>query len=177
MPFTPFHFGLGLLFKAVSPRNLSLTAFTATQVAIDVETLHFIVRNEYPLHRVCHTLLGASLVGLVTAGVVFGCAAMFRRRLQAAAGPERESGFTGAFRAEVSAVGTVTGGLVGGITHSLFDAVMHSDVRPLEPWIDGNPLLGLLEPVPVAVACVGAGVLGFAIVGVRLLLGAGKATR
>lgn len=177
MPFTPFHFGLGLLFKGVSPRNFSLTAFAATQVAIDVETLHFIVRNEYPLHRVCHTLVGASLVGLATAGVVFACTAAFRRRLPAVAGSERESGFTGAFRAEVSAVGTVTGGLVGGITHSLFDAMMHSDMRPLEPWIAGNPLLGLLAPVPVAVVCVGAGVLGLAIVGVRLLCGAGRAAR
>lgn len=177
MPFTPFHFGLGLFVKGVSPRNLSLTAFAATQVAIDVETLHFIVRNEYPLHRVCHTLVGASLVGLATAGVVFGCAALFRRRLPAVAGSERESGFTGALRAEVSAVGTVTGGLLGGITHSLFDAMMHSDVRPLGPWIDGNPLLGLLEPVPVAVACVGAGVLGLAMVGLRLLCGARKASQ
>src|SRR5215471_21806895 len=73
MPFTPFHFGPGLAAKAALPSRVSFTAFVATQVIIDFETLYHLVRVQWPVHRQLHSLVGGSAVGLaVAAGVVAG---------------------------------------------------------------------------------------------------------
>ena len=47
MPFTPLHLGVGLLGKGLLPRRVSLTAFAASQVVIDVEVAYYLfVRHE-----------------------------------------------------------------------------------------------------------------------------------
>ena len=55
MPFTPLHFGPGLLLKAAAPRHVSFTAFVASQVLIDLESLYNILRGAWPVHRELHT--------------------------------------------------------------------------------------------------------------------------
>src|SRR5204863_2799538 len=70
VPFTPYHFGPGLLVKSLVPRYISLTAYCAAQVAIDCETLYFIVRHSKPDHRFLHTMVGASLVGFAVAAAI-----------------------------------------------------------------------------------------------------------
>ena len=69
MPFTPFHYGPGLLIKGLLPRHFSLTTFVATQVPIDCEPFYYMIRNEYPVHRELHTLIGATLLGAAAATV------------------------------------------------------------------------------------------------------------
>src|SRR2546428_11606204 len=70
MPVTPFHFGPGLLGKAVVNRYFSFTSFAITQVVIDVETAYYLVRNEWPLHRAFHTMLVGTAVGGVGGGLL-----------------------------------------------------------------------------------------------------------
>ena len=67
MPFTPFHFGPGLALKGVAAPVFSWSAFAAAQVLIDCETLYYLVRQEYPVHRFFHSFLGATAAGLVAA--------------------------------------------------------------------------------------------------------------
>jgi hypothetical protein len=43
VPFTPFHFGPGLLLEGAAPRHVSLIAFVISQVAVDLEPLHFAI--------------------------------------------------------------------------------------------------------------------------------------
>ena len=64
MPFTPFHFGPGLLLKGAAPGQVSFTAFVATQVAVDLEPLWFILRGEPPVHRWAHTVWVAGGIGI-----------------------------------------------------------------------------------------------------------------
>ena len=45
----------------------SWSAFVAAQVLIDCETLYYLVRQEYPVHRFFHSVLGATAAGLVVA--------------------------------------------------------------------------------------------------------------
>src|SRR4051794_9674246 len=61
MPFTPFHFGVGLAVKAIVPRHFYLAFFIALQVITDLESLYNLVRHRYPVHRFLHTFVGASL--------------------------------------------------------------------------------------------------------------------
>src|SRR5262245_104449 len=67
MPFTPYHLGLGVFAKGVASRHCSLSAFAASQVVIDFETLYYLVNNRPPIHRTLHTLVGGGAAGLLVA--------------------------------------------------------------------------------------------------------------
>lgn len=43
MPFTPFHFGVGVAAKAALARRFSLIVFVALQIVIDFESLYNLV--------------------------------------------------------------------------------------------------------------------------------------
>jgi membrane-bound metal-dependent hydrolase YbcI (DUF457 family) len=162
MPFTPFHFGPGLLVKGVAPRWFSWTAFVGTQVVIDCETLYYLLRDEYPVHRVLHTFLGASLAGLGTALAMFGGTVFLPRLAPGLAVWFRRPNPMA--RAECSAVGIFIGGIIGGASHPLLDGLMHRDIRPFAPWSDANPLLGAVGLDTLHVACIAAGVVGLILV-------------
>jgi hypothetical protein len=81
MPVTPFHFGPGLLGKAVVNRYFSFTSFAITQVVIDVETAYHLVRNEWPLHRAFHTMLLGTAVGVVVGVLLHVVGRIAGRRL------------------------------------------------------------------------------------------------
>jgi len=148
VPFTPFHFGPGLLLKGAGPRHVSLTAFIATQVVVDLESLYFILRGEYPVHRWVHTVWVAGAVGLAV-GAAVGARA---RRWTTAAAP--------ALRDDLGMGAALVGGLLGGVSHPLLDGLMHRDVRALRPFAE---ITWVLEPGGVAalhLGCTIAGVLG-----------------
>jgi len=132
MPVTPLHFGLGMLAKGVFPRRVSLTAFVASQVLIDVEVAYYmLVRHEYPFHRWAHTFVLGGLIGLVVGlGVVAA-----GRVLRAAAGSARQIPDV----SETSWVPALAGGLLGGLTHPVLDGVMHEGIEPLRPFSASNP--------------------------------------
>jgi hypothetical protein len=149
MPFTPFHFGPGLLLKAVTPRRFSFTAYAATQVVIDCETGYYLLRGEWPVHRVLHTLLVGGVVG-AAAGTAIGVGAQRWFRAQ-----DRPP-----LRGETELTPSVAGGLVGGLLHSLLDAIMHPAVRPLWPFSGGNPMQGMVGLGALHGGCVVTGIIG-----------------
>ena len=162
MPFTPAHFGPAVFAKSLAPRHLSLTAFACTQVAIDVETLTHRLRHERPVHRFCHTLVGGSLVGLGVAAAL-GLVVAALRRLRAI--DDREIALGLDARSEGSAEALLWGGFLGGASHAVLDAMVHSDSRPLWPWSDANPWLC---PPPVSpILCLLAGIAGLLIWWIR----------
>ncbi|HET9426425.1 MAG TPA: hypothetical protein VFO55_13730 [Gemmatimonadaceae bacterium] len=160
MPFTPFHFGPGLLLKAGVPRRMSFLAFATTQVAIDLESWHYLTANDPHVHRTLHTIGAATL-----AGVGIGCLVwILGAGVHALLGP-RVAGMTigtrlPVFESEVSMRGALTGGVLGGVTHSIFDAIVHGDVEPLLPLSRANPFLGLIEWNMMENACIVAGIAG-----------------
>lgn len=162
MPFTPFHFGPGLLVKSLAGRWFSLTAFVAAQVLIDCETLYYILTRQYPLHRTLHTFLGATVAGLGTGLLLVGAAHLVLRYASWAAGR------SGAERQEVPRVSLLIGGLVGGASHPLLDGMMHRDVRPFAPLTDANPFLGMVGLDALHLSCVVAGLVGLVLAGVKL---------
>jgi hypothetical protein len=159
VPVTPFHFGPGLLFKAVAPRHVSLSAFVASQVAIDVESGYHLLRGEWPVHRLLHTLPMATLVGLVCGILVWGAARLPGVRAWVASESRLES--------ETAARPALVGGLLGGLTHPIFDGIMHSDMQPFWPLSSANPLLDLIGLGALHLGCVAAGAIGAIVLGLR----------
>lgn len=151
MPVTPFHFGPGLLLKAAARGRLSLTAFVAANVVIDVESGVNLLAGRTPVHATLHTLGVAMLAGLAVGALVH----VAGRRL-------------GARKASSWARGpALLGGWLGGVTHVLLDGVMHPDIRPFLPLTAANPLLGAVDLGTLHLFCLATGLLGLALLAVR----------
>ena len=145
MPVTPFHLGPGVLAKAVAPRAVSFVAFTVANVAIDVESVVNLFLGRSPVHAALHTLGGALAVGAL-AGWAVGAVGRWR-------------GWTSA---EWRSQPALAGGLLGGLSQTALDAIMHADLAPLAPVTDANPLLRVVGLDVLHLACVVTGALGLA---------------
>ena len=143
MPVTPFHLGPGVLAKAAAPQAVSFVAFTAANVAIDVESVVNLLLGRFPVHAALHTLGGALAVGAL-AGWAVGAVGRWR----------------GWSSAEWRPRPALVGGLLGGVSQTALDAVMHADLAPFAPVTDANPLLRVVGLDALHLACVVAGVLG-----------------
>ena len=169
MPFTPYHFGPGLLLKSLAPGKFSLSAFVVTQVVIDCEPLYFMIRSEYPVHRTMHTFLGATIVGAVCATLILGASKLFSKMMPNCfdrfhrSWPSISSEFS-------SSVGIFVGGIVGGASHPLLDGFMHGDMHPFWPWTDATPLLGMIPLDILYTGCLIAGILGIVLLSIPLLV-------
>ena len=151
MPATPFHFGPGLLIKAVAPSHFSVTAYSVAQVVIDIESGYYLLTGDYPVHRQAHTFVLGGLIGLV-------CGLIVSRIMRAWAKPRDAipEWLAVEYRLPIAAYS----GLVGGVLHSFLDAIMHGDMRPLRPFSDANPLYGLVSIQVLYLFCIITGLLG-----------------
>lgn len=129
MPFTPLHFGIGALAKAVVPRRFSFAVFAASQVAMDIEPLvKLLGLLEGPLHGPTHTVTGAVLIAAAT--ILLYLAWQWH-------GP----------RSFVDRIGRATVGVVigsalfGTLSHVGLDAMMHADMAlHVQTGVDPNVL-------------------------------------
>lgn len=154
VPFTPFHFGPGLLGKGFAARWYSWSAFIASNVIIDFESFYYLQRQDYPVHRKLHTFVGASMVGVATAVLLLGLRRVLpslRTRLE-----KRPP----TVRAEATTLGIVVGAMAGALSHPVLDGLMHPDIEPFQPWTSENPLRGLIGRGELHVGCLLAGLVG-----------------
>ena len=128
MPLTPLHLAAGLPFRQWA----SIKAFIWVNLLIDLEPVLIIFfgmdRIGYPIHYGIHTGIGMLLV----ASVVILCGMFSSGR-----------------------VPWIYGSLLGAASHLILDMLVHSDVWPLAPWIQGNPFyLDLYHEVSITCAVV-----------------------
>jgi membrane-bound metal-dependent hydrolase YbcI (DUF457 family) len=159
MPFTPFHLGPGAAFKALGGRHFSFMVFGGAQVLMDIEPLVGIIQGATILHGYSHSILGALVIGLV-AGITGRPISLFVLKLLRI--PHYTFTWTAAF----------CGALAGTFSHVGLDAIMHGDMNPLWPWMQGNYLLGAISVGELHVLCLLLGVVGaFIIAGKARLYG------
>lgn len=141
MPFTPFHFGPGVLVKACLPQQFWLTSFMAANVLVDLEVLYYLRQNEPPLHRHWHTYLGGSVAGITAGVLMFATAWVAVAFLPASWQALKRLRSTRRVRLLSE---SLLSGLVGGISHIVLDSFMHHDMHPFWPLWDGNNLAGMI---------------------------------
>ncbi|MDD3762973.1 MAG: hypothetical protein PHP86_06770 [Nevskiales bacterium] len=151
MPLTPLHLGPGAAFKGVAGRSFSFMVFGGAQVLMDIEPLMAMIRGWPVLHGVSHTVAGALVVGLVAGAVGRPVSTWVLERAKIPHFPITwRASFAGAF--------------VGTCSHVMLDALMHADMRPWWPIGMTNPLLGAVSIDALHGLCMGAGVLGAALI-------------
>jgi hypothetical protein len=162
MPFTPFHFGPGLAFKALLQRHISFTVFVFTQVVIDLEPLYYLIRNEWPIHRFFHTYLGATLIagiGIIIGRPICQWAIIMWKRWHGFIGPsqtlEQES--------RIPLKAAILGAFIGTYSHIALDSIMHREIRPYAPFSDANGLLQIISLAQLYWACIISGVIGLVV--------------
>ena len=154
MPATPFHFGPGLLLKAVAPHRFSVAAYSVTQVVIDIESGYHLLRGDYPVHRQAHTFFLGGLIGLLCGLITWRVGRWLARPRDVV--PE-------ALQAEYRMPIAVWSGVFGGVFHSVLDGIMHADIRPFRPFTDANPLYGLVSVRVLYLFCIITGLVGAAL--------------
>jgi membrane-bound metal-dependent hydrolase YbcI (DUF457 family) len=157
MPFTPFHFGPGLLFGFPLKRHMDFVTFLIANVIVDVRaTLVFFGLLSGPLHGPLHTYLGAFVLALVLAGSVL----LFSRRSssiaqQVSSRPE-----------SVTAVGLAS--IAGTWLAVTLDAILYPAMQPLYP-LSRNPWFGLLGASTIYGLCVLAFLIGGGVAGISII--------
>lgn len=160
MPFTVFHMGPGIAFKAIRPSCFSLTVFGFTQVLIDLEPAYWMYQGAAELHRFFHTFLGALLVGVIGMLVGKPVCQLLLKFWNSRLSPDQmkylgtDDGIT--WKAATG------GAFIGSLSHVFFDSLMHLDIHPLAPFLIANPLLDLVskDPVDIYDLCLLLGILG-----------------
>ena len=158
MPITPIHLGPALVAKAIAPRHFSFLIFGITQVAIDSEVAFHLLRGNWPIHRLFHTYLGATVVAVLTVAAgrpLLVWAIGLWNRLVA---PTAESVLR--IEPRIPLAAALSGALIGGYSHVLLDSIVHSDVRPFAPLSDSNALFRLTSASHLVLGCVALGALG-----------------
>lgn len=146
--------------KAMVPRHFSIVVFGLTQVALDVEVLWQIACGGHPLHRFCHTYLGATVIASVLAVLgkptSQGIKAVWNRIAARCRDAELIVNVETRWTASLSAA------FIGTFSHILLDSLFHPDIEPLQPWSGANRFRGVVNPHWVELACMALGVIGLA---------------
>lgn len=139
MPLTPFHFGPGLLLKAIFEKSFWFSSFVLANVLIDLEVLHNLAYGRLPLHGILHTYLAGTVIGLFSgvmmAVIGLGLAQVVSLRIFRLHQLLRQSW-------KRTLLLSMIGGLAGGISHILLDSLMHRDMQPFWPLQFANTLAG-----------------------------------
>lgn len=158
MPFTPLHMGPGMVVKAAMPRHFSIIVFGATQIAIDIEVLRYLMRGDYPLHGFWHTYLGATIVA-IGFGVIGKPISQWIKRMWNCLAPKSKAIDLSA-AVPTTWTASLSGAFIGLYSHILLDSLYHTDIMPLQPFSNTNHLRGYMSPYTLDILCVAAGIIG-----------------
>ncbi|MBB1076317.1 DUF4184 family protein [Rhodoferax sp. 4810] len=158
MPFTLFHLGPGMVFKAVLQQRFSIISFAIAQVAMDIEPLVGMIRGAERLHGITHTYLAAILIAVpVALFTPIVCRPLLRRWQHEVIYYQLPWVLT---PLQFTPIAVINGAWLGTLSHVLLDSVMHSEMTPLAPWVMNNTIYHWLSITALHHLCIISGLLG-----------------
>ena len=145
MPFTPYHFGPALVAKGLLKNRFCIIIFSLSQVIIDLESLIYLLQNDWPVHRFLHTYIGATIAIMMS---IFLAKPLLRM-----------------LKLIATWKAILIAGIFGGYSHIILDSIMHRDIQPFSPFLESNGLLGILSISALHNLCIYSGILGLSIIG------------
>lgn len=125
--------GAGIVFKAAARTRFSLVVFGGSQIVIDLQPLIVMLGYNGELHGLSHTVLGATVIGLLCGLVGKPIGEWFLKLIRE---PQH---------CPISWRVSFSSAFIGTYSHILIDSIMHSDVRPLWPLSAVSPLHGIIS--------------------------------
>lgn len=152
MPFTPYHFGPGLLIKSVFRKKFSLGIFILTQILIDFEVIWNLLKRNDRLHTFFHSYIGSCVVIIIA--VIF---AYFSRYLL-----KKSIYLKSLFSKFISSDSKpfFFSAIIGAWSHVFLDSLMHADMTPLYPFSASNFFLNQISLLSLHLGCVLSGGIG-----------------
>ena len=150
--------GAALIVKPTLNRRFSVITFGIAQAAMDIEPGIRMAVGTDILHGVTHTILGALIMGFFVMLIAPSISSLLLAKWNKEVVYYRQSWLVHSGSASKGAV--IMGAFFGTLSHVLLDSLMHHDIHPLSPFIQANPLIGLITHDEVYQACAIAGVLG-----------------
>lgn len=158
MPFTPYHFGPGLLLGVVLFPFLDFSTVMVACVILDIEPLSVIMFHlPFAAHGFFHTYLGATIVAVLLSLVIWPMRG-YLNKIVSLFGLHQESSFRHIFPASI----------IGTYSHVFLDSLLYPEMNPFYPLI-ANPFVGIFQFGFVYSSCVFLGLLGFGVYVVRLM--------
>jgi membrane-bound metal-dependent hydrolase YbcI (DUF457 family) len=142
MPFTPFHWGPGLLLGLLVFPLLDLPCFLIASVVVDIEPLVLMMLPTPVLHAFFHTHLGATLAGLALIPVVYFLHGLLARLMRLFG-----------LQQDKSLPRIAAAALLGTNFHVFLDSFLYPEMHPFFPFL-GNPFLGLFTYGQVYLFCI-----------------------
>ncbi len=128
MPFTPFHFGPGLLISLIFLSFIDIPTFLIASVIIDVEPFLVLVFDlNYPLHGFLHSFLGGALVAIPLSVIMSKIRGHFSSLLSFLKVEQK-----------FSFIKILLSSFIGIYIHILLDSLMYIDIQPFFP-LEINP--------------------------------------
>lgn len=150
MPFTPFHFGPGILLKSVLRKRFSLIVFCLTQIIIDIQPLVVMLSGKGRVHGFTHTYIGATLIAILSGTIGKYLFEWVVRNIS----------LTKKFKIEISWKIAFLSSFIGAYSHIVLDSIMHSDIEPFAPFVLTNSLFRLVSIESLYIFCFYCGVFG-----------------
>ena len=124
MPFTPFHFGPGLLISLTFLSFIDIPTFLIASVIVDIEPFLVLVFDlNYPLHGFFHSFLGGFIVAVLLSMVMSKIRRYFTPLLTFFK-IEQSISFKKILFSSICAI----------FLHILLDSPIYSDIRPFFPF-------------------------------------------
>jgi membrane-bound metal-dependent hydrolase YbcI (DUF457 family) len=151
MPFTPLHLGIAMPVKAIAPKHFSLRMFGFVQIAMDIEPLIRMLREDSVVHGFTHTYLISSFVALLSIFCVQQCLFLtskipYINKISLFKTINWKIAFTSAF--------------TGAYSHVFLDSIMHVDIQPWWPFSLENSMLYIIPIGWLHIFCIGLGMIG-----------------
>ena len=159
MPFTPYHFGPGLVLGVILFPFVDMATVLIASVILDIEPIVVLFFGlPYPIHGFFHTYLGASIAALVLSGIAYSIREYLNNFVSLFGLHQRSS--------HLHIIGA---SFVGTYFHVFLDSFLYSDMNPFYPIL-GNQFLGFFPSGAVYNFCLICGFVGFICYIVRALL-------
>jgi membrane-bound metal-dependent hydrolase YbcI (DUF457 family) len=127
--------------------------FGWAQIVMDIQPLIVLVSNtrRFELHGFSHTYLGATLLAVLSAlsGKYLSEFGLKLLGLSTMTQPIKIVWWIAFFSA-----------FIGTYSHVVLDSIMHSDIQPYFPFMDGNHLLGIIDIEQLHEFCIYSGLVG-----------------